>query len=130
LPIILGSYKCSDSLEIEYIISDAKYELCKAIIEPGLIKCPTSANYEINADDNWKIFNVTGENILEILSDNEITKNGNIEIYNLVGLKIFSFKINDGLNEFSVRIPEKNEGLFIVIFNNSDKVYTKKIFVK
>ena len=109
LPVILGSYKCNDSLDIEYIIRDNKYELCKAIIEPGVIKCPTSTNFEINADDKWKIFNVTGENILDILSDNEITKNGNIEIYNLVGIKVFSSKINDGLNEFSIRIPVKNE---------------------
>lgn len=129
LPVILGSYKCSDNKNLEFLILDSKNALCKNLIEPGIIICPTSSAYELNSDSDWHIYKNINENCIDIVSESEITKNAVVEIFNTVGRKVTAIKAEDGLNEFKAMLPETPAGIYIVRFKNSDSIYTRKVLL-
>ncbi|MBK7094631.1 MAG: T9SS type A sorting domain-containing protein [Saprospiraceae bacterium] len=130
LPVILGSFKCSDNKNLEFIIRDSEDEMCKIVLEPGVIKCPTSSAYEINSDADWLIYKNMNENHIDVVSQSEITKNAVIEVINIVGGKVAVMKVQDGLREIKIKLPETSDGIYIIRFKNAENIYTKKIFLK
>ncbi|MGE5354906.1 MAG: T9SS type A sorting domain-containing protein [Deltaproteobacteria bacterium] len=130
LPIILGSYNCKDQMPLEYIIQDSKYIYCKKVIEPGVIKCPTSSLNVETGDENWNIYHPINTDHLVLYSASSVSRAATIELFNLVGKKILSSKIENGHHEITIKLPENSEGILFVRFKNSDDIYTSKIFVQ
>lgn len=130
LPIILGAFNCDDSLDLEFEIKDFKAESCTYILKPGEIICPTSGVSDELEQNHWKIFSTLGRNELNVISSDDYFDKASLEIYNILGDKLLTFNLPNGLNKKSISLDILQTGIYIVQFKNGNYWTSKKILIQ
>lgn len=129
LPVILGSYKCNEALNLEYVIRDLNNESCKLTVVPGKITCPTSSTISLAENSDWDIFYSDENKILELTSATDVFKNAKVSVLNIIGQKLLKINLRDGINLFTTEISGLSKGMYLIDFDNNGNRIIKKIIV-
>ena len=130
LPITLGPYNCKDSLILEYIIKDLEVEDCDIVLEPDMVICPPNYTQDLDILENWIIKYSIDSRIVNIYSTNSVFNNAKIDLFDIKGLKVNSYKLSNGLHSSKLRLDDLKPGIYMVRLLNDGKIKTKKIFIR
>lgn len=130
LPVTLGPYNCKDSLQLEYIIKDLEVEDCYIVLEPDMVTCPPNYVHDFEILEDWIIRYSVDSRIVNIYSTNSIFNDAKVDIFDIKGLKLNSYKLPNGLHSAKLRLDDLNTGIYLLRLSNDGKIKTRKIFVK
>jgi len=128
LPIELGSYNCSDSLNLEYIFKDNVVENCEYVIGPGVIDCPFKVGTEEeDISEKWSIY--SDSKSIYVYSKELVFDNASIEIYDMLGAVVYRYTPENGKHFSRQTLSSLNTGMYILYFKNNKSKIVKKIYV-
>jgi hypothetical protein len=87
---------------------------------------PTLEVNIIESNLNVSVFpNPTNDFVTFEISNQEFSI---VDVYNVAGVKVSSFAVENGVNEIS--LAEFGKGMYVLAFNGDSQVLTKRVIVK